>query len=154
MTMATTQRKPILKPPPSGKFKKVEFQREDIFRLLEHGNCALWNEMGTFKTTTVEWLWEEKLRNIPNPRVLVITTKTGKGAYMETLPEVLPEWEVFSVSSTKTQFVINGFATPWDVELPDPLYFRPVIVLAHYQCFLNKACEPQQIKEIRKDLEG
>ncbi|HEY1248771.1 MAG TPA: DEAD/DEAH box helicase [Nitrososphaera sp.] len=152
--MATQERKPILKPKGSGKFQKADFQREDIARLLESGNCALWNEMGTFKTTTVEWLWEQKLKHIPNPRVLVITTKTGKGAYMETLPEVLPEWDVFSISSTKTQFVINGTATPWDVELPDPLYFRPVVVIAHYQCFLNKACEPQQVKKLRLDDQG
>jgi hypothetical protein len=148
------ERKAILKPKGSGKFKMADFQREDIARLLESGNCALWNEMGTFKTTTVEWLWEQKLRHIPNPRVLVITTKTGKGAYMESLPEVLPEWEVFSVSSTKFQLVINGTAAPWDVILPDPLFMRPVVVVAHYQCFLNKACQPQQVMQVRTDPDG
>ena len=144
------QRQPILKPKPSGKFQKAEFQLHDIGILAEQDEGALWNEMGTFKTTTAEWLWEAKLKHIPNPRVLVITTKTGKGAYLESLHEVLPEWDTFVATSKGFQVVLGGkVLTRYNkkVLLPDPLYFRPVVVLAHYNCFTNKQCLPQPVQE-------
>lgn len=141
------ERKPILKKPPSGKFVMHDFQREDISILSELDSCALWGEMGTMKTSTAEWLWELKTKHIPNPRVLVITTKTGKGTYFESLSEILPEWDVFTTSTTKTNIVLNSKAVPFDVNLPNPLYMRPVVVVAHYHCFTNKACLPQQVKE-------
>jgi SNF2 family DNA or RNA helicase len=147
-------RKPILKPRPSGKFQMADFQRQDIDRLTEDDEFALWNEMGTFKTTTAEWAWERKLKHIANPRVLVITTKTGKGTYLESLPEVLPEWDTFVATSKGFQMVLNGkVVTRYNkkVELPNPLYFRPVIVLAHYHCFTNRACVPQPVKETYVD---
>lgn len=145
-----TERKSILKPKPSGKFVKAPFQIEDIGILAEQDEAALWNEMGTFKTTTIEWLWETKLAHIPNPRVLVITTKTGKGAYLESLHEVLPEWDTFVATTKGYQMVLGGkVLTRYNkkVRLPNPLYFRPVVVLAHYNCFTNKACVPQEVKE-------
>jgi SNF2 family DNA or RNA helicase len=144
------KRKPILKPKPSGKFQMAEFQREDIGVLSEMDECALWNEMGTFKTTTAEWLWEQKLKHIPNPRVLVITTKTGKGAYLESLHEVIPEWDSFVATAKGFQMIVGGkVITRYNkhVKLPNPLYFRPVVVLAHYHCFTNRACLPQEVKE-------
>jgi len=141
----TVQRKPILKKKPSGKFKMHDFQREDIDILAERDASANWSEMGAMKTTTVEWLWQKKLKHIPNPRVLVITTKTGKGTYFESLAEVLPEWDVFTVNTTKTNMVIGPKPVPINVKLPDPLYFRPVVVVAHYHCFTNNACIPKQV---------
>jgi SNF2 family DNA or RNA helicase len=146
----TTERKPILKPRSSGKFKKQPFQIQDLSILTELDECAIWHEMGCMKTSLVEWLWEQKLKHIPNPRVLVITTKTGKGAYLESLHEVLPEWDVFVATSKGFQVVLGGkVLTRYNkrVELPNPLYFRPVVVLAHYNCFTNKACVPQPVKE-------
>ena len=151
MEASVRTRKPILKPKPSGKFKKAEFQVHDIGILAEQDEGALWNEMGTFKTTTAEWLWETMLKHIPNPRVLVITTKTGKGAYLETLHEVLPEWDTFVATSKGFQMVLGGkMITRYNkkVELPDPLYFRPVVVLAHYNCFTNRQCLPQPVQEV------
>lgn len=150
-------RKPILKPRSSGKFKMAPFQVEDIDTLAEQDEAALWNEMGTFKTSTAEWLWERKLKHIPNPRVLVITTKTGKGAYLESLHEILPEWDTFVATSKGYQMVLGGkVITRYNkkVELPNPLYFRPVVVLAHYNCFTNRACIPQPVKETVTDKWG
>src|SRR5215467_12335217 len=109
---------------------------------------ANWSEMGSFKTSTAEWLIELKTKHIPNPRVLIVTTKTGKGPYLESLWEVLPEWDIFIASTTKMQLVLGSRVTPWNVQLPNPLYMRPVIVLAHYNCFTNKACQPQQLQEM------
>lgn len=148
-------RKPISKPRPTGKFKQREFQRDDIAYMSNiPGGSANWSEMGSFKTTTAEWLMELKTSNIMNPRVLIVTTKTGKGPYLESLWEVLPEWDIFTVSTTKFQLVLGQKVTPWDVKLPDPLYKRPVVVLAHYNCFTNAACLPQPVKEIKYDETG
>jgi len=146
--MSVPVRKPLLKPKPTGKFQMRDFQKDDIAYLSDiPDGSANWSEMGSFKTSTAEWLLENKTKHIANPRVLVITTKTGKGPYLESLWEVLREWDVFTVSTTKTQLVLGSKVTPWNVHLPNPLYNRPVIVLAHYNCFTNKACIPQPIKE-------
>ena len=141
-------RKPLMKPRPTGKFVQRDFQRDDIAYMSEivGGSCN-WSEMGSFKTSTAEWLMELKTKHIPNPRVLIVTTKTGKGPYLESLWEVLPEWDIFTTSTTKFQLVLGSRVTPWDVQLPNPLYMRPVVVLAHYNCFTNKACLPQQVQE-------
>lgn len=141
------ERKPLLKRRPSGKFKMHDFQREDLARLIEQDCSANFSEMGAMKTSTVEWLWDCKLKHIPNPRVLVITTKSGKGTYFESLPEVLPGWDVFTVSNTRNMLVVGSKPVPVAVELPDPLYMRPVVVVAHYHCFTNRACVPEPVKE-------
>lgn len=140
-TKLTPTRHPVMKKKPTGKFVMRDFQRDDIAYMaeIEGGSCN-WSEMGSFKTSTVEWLLELKTRAIVNPRVLIITTKTGKGPYLESLWEVLPEWDIFNISATKTQLVLGSNVTRWNVEFPDPLYMRPVIALAHYNCFTNRAC--------------
>jgi hypothetical protein len=145
--MEQLKRQPLLKKPPTGKFKMQEFQEEDLSFLSDLKASANWSEMGAMKTTTAEWLWAKKLKHIPNPRVLVITTKSGKGTYMESLWEVLPEWDVFTVSSTRTSPVVGSRVMPVDVALPDEHYMRPMAVLAHYHCFTNKACIPQPVKD-------
>jgi hypothetical protein len=148
MTEETITRKPLMRRRPSGKFKMADFQREDLARLTEQDNSANWSEMGSFKTTTAEWLWSMKLRSIPNPRVLVVTTKSGKGTYFESLPEVLPEWDVFTVTPKRTMLVVGGKPIPLAVELPNPLHMRPVVVVAHYHCFTNRACISEPKKHI------
>jgi SNF2 family DNA or RNA helicase len=143
--MTEMVRQPILKRRKlSGKFKMHDFQREDIARLSEQDSSANWSEMGAMKTTTCEWLWDTKLRHIPNPRVLVITTKSGKGTYLESLPEVLPEWDCFVITAQRTMPVIGGKPVPVAVKLPDPLYMRPVVVVAHYHAFMDRLVIPQQ----------
>lgn len=143
-----SERKPLLKRRPTGKFKMHEFQMEDLTFLSELDNSANWSEMGAMKTSTAEWLLELKLKHIPNPRVLIITTRSGKGTYLESLWEVLPEWEVFTVSSTKTRIVVGGRPAPFNVQLPDPLFMRPVVAVAHYHCFTDKACIPEPVKKV------
>ncbi len=139
-------RKPLLRARPTGKFKMQEFQREDLDFLLTLDNSANWSEMGAMKTTTAEWLWQSKTKHIPNPRVLVITTKSGKGTYLESLWEVLPEWDAYTVSTTRFSPVVGSKVIPIDVKLPDYMDFKPVVVLAHYHCFTNKACVPEPVK--------
>jgi hypothetical protein len=143
--MSTQERKPILKKKPTGKFKRQWFQNEDIPILAQLNASANWSEMGAMKTTTAEWLWEQKLAHIPNPRCLVITTKSGKGTYYESLAEVLPEWDVYAVSPQRTNLVVGSKPVPLDVRLPTPLHMRPVVVVAHYHCFTDRACIPKQV---------
>lgn len=147
------ERKPLLKRRPSGKFKMHDFQRQDIAELAEKNSSANWSEMGAMKTSTAEWLWEMKLKHIPNPRVLVITTKSGKGTYYESLPETLPGWDVFTVSPQRFSMVIGNKPVPVDLKLPDPLYMRPVVVIAHYHCFTNRTCIPQPV-ERKNEITG
>jgi superfamily II DNA or RNA helicase len=144
---ALIARKPLLKRRPTGKFVKHDFQREDIARLVELDSSANWSEMGAMKTSTVQWLFQQKLSHIPNPRVLVTTTKTGKGPYFESLWEILPEWEVFSMNTNKINPVIGGEVVPIDVDLPPPNYFRPIVLVSHYHCFTNRACVPRPKKD-------
>lgn len=146
-----TERAPLMKKRPTGKFKMQDFQREDLHFLSELEASANWGEMGTMKTSTAEWLMQTKLAHIPNPRVLIVTTKSGKGTYLESLWEVLPEWEVFTVSARKRQLVVGGKPMPFNVKIPDPLFFRPVVVVAHYHCFTNKACIPQPVEQVDPD---
>jgi hypothetical protein len=150
--VTTPVRKPVLKPKPTGKFIQRDFQREDLAFLGEiSGGSANWSEMGSFKTSTCEWLIEQKTKHVRNPRVLVITTKTGKGPYLESLWEILRDWDVYVATVNKGyQFVVGSRVTPWSMGLPNPLYMRPVVVLAHYHCFTNSACQPQQVKEAIK----
>ena len=144
-TAENVERKPILKKKPTGKFKRQWFQNEDIPLLSQLKSSANWSEMGAMKTTTAEWLWEQKLQHIPNPRVLVITTKSGKGTYFESLAEVLPEWDVYTVGAKRTSIVVGSKPIPLDVKLPTPLHMRPVVVVAHYHCFTDRACIPKQV---------
>lgn len=129
------------------KFEMAEFQVEDLQYLSELDKSANWSEMGCFKTTTAEWLISLKTKDIENPRVLVITTKSGKGTYLESLPELMKDWEVYNVGTKRTHVVINGRPMPLPVEIPTPLHNKPVVVLAHYHCFTNRACVPREVKD-------
>lgn len=141
----------LLKRAPTGKFKMHEFQRDDLTFLSELDNSANWSEMGAMKTTTAIWLAKLKLAHIPNPRILIITTKSGKGTYIESLWETWPECEVFNIGPSKTNIIVGGRAAPFNVQLPDPLYMRPVVVIAHYHCFTNRACIPQPLTKLNEN---
>jgi hypothetical protein len=146
--MSKTVRQPVLGKPKTGKFKQQTFQTEDIGFLADLDHSANWSEMGAMKTTTAEWLWQLKTKHIPNPRVLVVTTKAGKGTYFESLGEVLPDWDVFTVDTRGAKLVLGSRPIPFRCDLPDPLHFRPVVVIAHYHCFTNRACHPKQLQQI------
>jgi hypothetical protein len=146
--------------PPAEIVKIEKYGMEHVYDLVMDGphhnfvanDIVIHNSM---KTSTVEWLIQQKLRHIPNPRVLVITTKSGKGTYYESLPEVLPEYDVYTVSTRAFLPVVgNRPITGIDLELPTPLQMRPVVVVAHYQCFTNRACLPRIKQRVRLDDEG
>src|SRR4029077_1566003 len=139
----------------TGKFKPAAFQEVDLQQLTESPYSANWSEMGCYKTTTAEFLFQRVLEGVRSPRVLIVTTKSGKGAYYETLHEVLngPDnpweypWEFYTVGTKQFNMVINGRVVPFNVNLPDPSDPHPSVVIAHYNCFTNNACTPQIIRE-------
>ena len=100
------------------KYTRVPFQIEDIATLQGFGNAtANFSEMGCYKTTTLEFL----LQDLDPARTLIVTSKTGKITYMQTLPEVMDGVPVFDVSMATRDFGLPG------------------IYLAHYNLFTKKS---------------
>ena len=81
-------------------FKPTDWQKEDLADIGEKPWSANWSEMGCYKTSTALWLIKHKLAHIENPRVLVVSSKTGKGAWFRDTPRVLPKWSVINLLST------------------------------------------------------
>ena len=106
---------------------------EDLAYLATLGNSANWSDMGCFKTTTGLWWVDENVAG----KVLIVTTRTGKTTYFETVPYVLPDYELFNVTATD--------APNFD-SLPDKC-----IVLAHYHCFQNRARFKDQLLRVPWD---
>lgn len=132
---------PIEEPPV---FEKAPFQLEDLDKLEERDWSANWSEMGCYKTTTVEWLIQEKLGHYKNPRVLVITTRTGKGTYFKTARSVLPDFQVLNCDTKGVKLVWGGV-----IEVPvegipnNPI--RPTLVVTHYNTFSRR--KPRKVKD-------
>ena len=111
-------------------YNRAPFQVEDIARLQEIGNAsANFSEMGCYKTTTLEFLLED----LDLARTLIVTSKTGKLTYMQTLPDVLPGVPVYNVSSKTRHFGYNG------------------IYLAHYNLFTKKSLTSQLVRAKKWD---
>src|SRR5258708_27438714 len=85
------------------KFIKEDWQTVDIFHLLRqttHGT-ANFSEMGCYKTSTGLWYVDRKLREagVTKPSILIISSKSGKGTFLEAIPEILPEYTILSVDT-------------------------------------------------------
>lgn len=130
-------------------YDRADWQQDDIDFLLNIDKSANWSEMGCFKTSTALWMLDEKLKGegIKNPRVLVVTTKSGKGAYYRDVPICLDEdWVTYSVEATgKTKILINGNTIKYSNIFALPVESkRPSITIAHYNCFQNR-CKSWQL---------
>lgn len=97
------------------------------------------------KTTTLLWDIQDTMKLEPpkdrGPRVLIITTKTGKGPYFQTVPHVLPGWSLANVGARNVEWLIGG---------NDPL--APRIVLAHYHCFTNRSLMRKPLTDVAWDM--
>lgn len=113
---------------------------------------ANWSEMGCYKTSTGLWLIERllneakgtrKARPGPSlgkkaPSILVVTSKGGKGTFLEAVPEILPEFTIINVETQALFYYKNGHMLKLD---PKQLKFipkefdMPVVCLAHYDIF-------------------
>jgi hypothetical protein len=135
------------------KFIRRGWQEIDILHLLRYGEdypryldkdsnvgTANWSEMGAFKTSTGLWYAEAKLREAHaiNPSILIITSKGGKGTFLEALPEILPNYVFLVLGTQSISMYQNGFLLKLP---PDRLKFVPeeftfpCVCLAHYDIF-------------------
>ena len=129
---------------PAERYEMRDWQEEDIAYLAERDYSANWSSMGVFKTSTALWLIERKVEE--SGSVLIVTTKSGKGAYFDCIPKCWDsqDWKVFNVG-TKS---VEALMLPSDVRLPIDLddfvqyMLTPgdrKVVIAHYNCFTNKS---------------
>ena len=126
------------------RFWPRDWQSHDLSYLSKRQHTANWSSMGTFKTSTGLWLLDRLLKD-GKGNALIITTKSGKGAYFELIPRCLTSdlWGVFNVGTRKVEeIVVHDLRMDYDLDdLITLLQQRKkrTIVLAHYHCFTNKS---------------
>ena len=118
------------------KYTMTDWQAEDIAHLEQRAWSANWSEMGAYKTTTVQWLAERLLTGVDNPKVLVVTTKSGKGTYFQTVPSVLEDWNLLNIAGRKVTLLFDGHEFPVNDTLA--LDKKPTIVVTHYNFFTER----------------
>lgn len=150
----------------SRKFVQQDWQQYDIIHLLRHHDklrearagmskphapgLANWSEMGCFKTSTGAWLIERLIteaksrRILPGPKienkqpsVLIITSKGGKGTFLEALPEILPDFTILNIETQAIFYYKKGQMLKLDksVKFVPKEFAMPTICLAHYDIF-------------------
>src|SRR5687768_14743938 len=126
-------------------YEPTDWQKEDLEQLSQLRRSANWSEMGCYKTTTIQWLMESLLKETPEPKVLIVTTRSGKGTYFQTLPEVLPGWAIFNVLTKDIRLIYEGK----EISIGDnieraAIEGHPTIILTHYNVFSRR--KPKKIK--------
>ena len=118
------------------KLTPTEWQLEDLEQLLSQDASANWSQMGCYKTSTALWLTEGKTTTVDNPSVLIVTTRSGKGAYFRDIPRCTERpWQVFNVKSDGVYLMANCTSEIKVAKyLPDVISF-PHIVVTHYNTF-------------------
>jgi len=120
-----------------GAIIRPEWQQEDLAYLGEKDATANWSEMGCFKTSTCLWLMQEKVKELTNPRCMIITTAGGKGTYFDLVPKLLPQYTLINVL-TKGAYLVVPNSGGRQVKIADSLpkdINVPHIVLTHYNVF-------------------
>lgn len=124
------------------RYEMRDWQRDDIDYLADKEFSANWSSMGVFKTSTGLWLTDKKIEESGN--VLIVTTKSGKGAYFDCIPKCLDinEWKVFNVGTKFVEALLLPSSERVKVDLDAFVEYMQTpghkrIVLSHYNCFLN-----------------
>ena len=136
-------------------YSPAPFQLEDLQHLQSLNASANFSEMGCYKTTTALWLSQFKLQDRTSPALLIVTTKMGKGTYFDAVPKTLPSWIFLNIHTRKiTRFELGGKLemeqTPQ--EFIDAIKGDvPVVVLAHYHCFMNNSAMKDVLTHISWD---
>lgn len=131
--------------PEYDRYEITEWQLEDQLNYGDLDKSADWSDMGCFKTSSALWGLLKKLDDIENPRVLIVTTKSGKGAYFRDVPICMQdsdrEWVTYNVDATgKTEVLINKSLVKYQKMFALPVQrTMPVIVISHYQCFSRRS---------------
>lgn len=139
-----------ISPPRPKPFEPAPFQVEDLAHLEERDWSANWSEMGCYKTSTVLWLIERwaKRHEIENPRVLIITTRSGKGTYFKHAPIQLPKYELFNVVSNDCKIVMEGHE--FSLGFPKQ-HSHPALFVAHYNVFTKR--KKKKKEEVEEEVE-
>jgi SNF2 family DNA or RNA helicase len=118
------------------KLTPTVWQIEDLEHLVKQDASANWSQMGCYKTSTALWLTEAKTEEVENPSVLIVTTRSGKGAYFRDIPRCLSgrKWQIFNVKADGVYIVIDDSEIKIAKYLPDVITF-PHIVVTHYNTF-------------------
>lgn len=121
----------------------IPWQRDDIDHLAAREWSANWSEMGCFKTTTGLWLIAKKIKELKleNPSILIVTSKSGKGTFYQTIPH-LPEYKGYEILDVGTAGISIYKDGEWK-KLPGLDYLPPKInfphiVLSHYDVFARR----------------
>jgi hypothetical protein len=138
------------------KFIKEDWQVIDINHLLHYSDpdglvgtgkpplnvgTANWSEMGCYKTSTGLWYADSRIveagRKTKNPAILIITSKGGKGTFLEAIPEILPEYTLINIETQRLYIYKNGHMLPLpkDFKFVPKEFDFPAICLAHYDIF-------------------
>lgn len=140
------------------KFIKEPWQIIDMFHLMRYRDDGLvgsgkpqknvgtanWSEMGCYKTSTGLWLMEQCISEAQShrqitgfPSVLIITSKGGKGTFLEAIPEILPDWTIINLETSSMNMYKNGhmLKLPATHKFVPKEFAFPCIALAHYDIF-------------------
>lgn len=141
-------------------YTSTEWQEEDIGRYLESGAeySADWSEMGCYKTTSGIWRAERTIARLGKlnftPRLLIITSRNGKGTYYDAIPKTLElkGWRFFDFTKNGvTERISDIVVDQWEfsefTDLAEKIK-EPHVVLAHYHCFTNKNPARQWLQRI------
>ena len=134
------------------KIEPAPFQVEDMDALNERSWSANWSEMGCYKTSTVCWLiprWAEQL-GVDNPKVLIITTRSGKGTYFKHVPDLLPDYELLNVNTSRINLVLGDMELEYGVPEANG---HPIIFVAHYNVFSKRKKKTKKTDEDIADAE-
>jgi len=135
------------------RFDRKPFQLEDLSKIVKLDKSANWSDMGAYKTSTVLWWLEEKLKHIEAPKILIVTTRSGKGTYWKLTPIVQPEWELYNLSRKRITLVIDDTELPMDTPLSELYGNVPMLFVAHYDVFTKrKPRKKKSEEEIEDDL--
>jgi len=145
-------------------YNSTDWQEEDLATHLAKefdavgGHYADWSEMGCYKTTSGIWLAErviEKLGEINfTPRLLIVTSRNGKGTYYDAIPKTLAlkGWKFFDINVNGVTERLNDLIiNKWEIsDWCDYIQEEktPHVVLAHYHCFTNKSPVRQWLSRI------
>jgi hypothetical protein len=121
------------------RYSQKPFQLEDLSSMIKRDNCANWSDMGAYKTSTGIWWLQTKLQNVEAPKMLVITTRSGKGTYWKLAPIIVPEWELYNIQRKKILMVLGDTEIPVDVPLDKFTGNHPMLFVAHYDVFTTRA---------------
>lgn len=116
-----------------------QYQVEDIASLTKLVNSANWSEMGAKKTSTGLWMFEQlaELDTVQNPKILIVTTRSGKGTFFQLAPILLPNWQLYNADLKGISTFMNGIELKLPIESLGDTFKMPIIVVSHYHVFLK-----------------